>query len=279
MKALAWILGLLFLLLAAGAAVTNAIAALPLVVGACALLPPVWSRLPALSRLPSARRLRVLIVVLCSGVFFVIAAQRGGQLQAEASRRRHEEWQLAKPEVLRNVRAASAARHYQEALDAGEAFRDIGDAELDAALSEARRQIDIPALLKRVEATEDLAKRRDLLARVVELDPGNREWRDRLSSVDQALALQATAAKRREQLRPIFSGWDGSVRSLVTSVKASMHNPDSFEHVKTTYVDAGDHLEVAMTFRGTNAFGGIVTNRIVADIDLAGRIMRIKSRD
>jgi hypothetical protein len=54
-----------------------------------------------------------------------------------------------------------------------------------------------------------------------------------------------------------------------------MNNPDSYKHVKTVYWDMGDYLKVETTFRGTNAFGGIVTNSIGAKVDLDGNISEI----
>ena len=54
-----------------------------------------------------------------------------------------------------------------------------------------------------------------------------------------------------------------------------MNNPDSYEHVETRYTDMGDHLRVATKYRGTNAFGGVVTQTTVADVDDNGNVIRI----
>lgn len=63
-----------------------------------------------------------------------------------------------------------------------------------------------------------------------------------------------------------FSLWNGSIRDLVDVVKESMNDPDSFKHVETTYGDLPDHkgFKARMVFRGKNAFGGTVTNSVVA---------------
>ena len=54
-----------------------------------------------------------------------------------------------------------------------------------------------------------------------------------------------------------------------------MNNPDSYKHVETKYKDKGEYLIVTTVFRGTNTFGGVVTNSIKAKIDLNGNILEI----
>ena len=54
-----------------------------------------------------------------------------------------------------------------------------------------------------------------------------------------------------------------------------MNDPKSFEHVETTYGDRGDYLVVKTTFRGKNAFGGVVLNWITAKCDLDGDVIEV----
>ena len=65
-----------------------------------------------------------------------------------------------------------------------------------------------------------------------------------------------------------LSGWDGANRDLVRQVKASMRDPDSFEHVDTRIYgnDNGEH-GLWMTFRARNGFGGMNVERVYARID------------
>lgn len=65
---------------------------------------------------------------------------------------------------------------------------------------------------------------------------------------------------RQEGIERQFNPWDGSHIRATELIKASMNDPNSYEHVKTTYVDGGDHLVITTTFRGKNAFGGVVVN-------------------
>ena len=60
---------------------------------------------------------------------------------------------------------------------------------------------------------------------------------------------------------PGFSEWDGSHDASVRTIKRSMKNPSSFEHVETRFNDN----TVFTTYRGTNSFGGTVTETIATD--------------
>jgi len=80
---------------------------------------------------------------------------------------------------------------------------------------------------------------------------------------------------RTERIEKQFSGWDGRHMKLARQVKTSMNNPKSFEHVKTTYVDHGDYLNVVVMYRGENLFGGVVTNSVIARVSLDGEILEI----
>lgn len=80
---------------------------------------------------------------------------------------------------------------------------------------------------------------------------------------------------REEQIESGFSFWDGSHIELKKEVKKRMHNPDSFDHVETRYGDYDDYLFVTMKFRGTNAFGAVVTHTATAHCDIDGDVIEI----
>lgn len=77
----------------------------------------------------------------------------------------------------------------------------------------------------------------------------------------------------------LFSLWDGSHIGLVKYVKKNMNDPKSYEHVETKYKDNGTHIYINMTFRGNNAFGGKVINRIEATSDYEGNIIKVLSNN
>jgi hypothetical protein len=96
------------------------------------------------------------------------------------------------------------------------------------------------------------------------------------SSTKQETQKPKTKAEiRTERISKGFSAWDGSHRGLEKVIKASMNDPDSYDHVETTYWDKGDHLIVKTTFRGKNAFGGVVKNWVKGKADLDGNIIAV----
>ncbi|MFB2853507.1 DUF4875 domain-containing protein [Aeromonas allosaccharophila] len=100
---------------------------------------------------------------------------------------------------------------------------------------------------------------------------------DKQAEKDKAFAKKAVIEARIKKLESQFSAWDGSHRTLERAIKKSMNDPDSYEHVETTYRDLGDSLIVSTTFRGKNGFGGVVKNTVVAQVDLDGNILNIIS--
>lgn len=83
------------------------------------------------------------------------------------------------------------------------------------------------------------------------------------------------AAGRQKRIESGFSAWNGSHIAITRIIKKSMNDPKSFEHVETSYGDRGDYLVVKTTFRGKNAFGGVVLNWITAKCDLDGNVIEV----
>lgn len=83
------------------------------------------------------------------------------------------------------------------------------------------------------------------------------------------------ASARKKRIESGFSAWNGSHIALTRIIKESMNDPKSYEHVDTSYGDRGDHLVVKTTFRGKNAFGGVVLNWITAKCDLDGNVIEV----
>lgn len=83
--------------------------------------------------------------------------------------------------------------------------------------------------------------------------------------------LKKVPTNRSERVQAVFE-WDGSVFSFVRTVKKQMHDPSSFEHVETRYIDPGTGatFTVNMQYRGKNVLGAKVLNRATGVIDLDG---------
>lgn len=87
---------------------------------------------------------------------------------------------------------------------------------------------------------------------------------------------QEEESKRREEIiSNCFSAWDGSNIELTKFIKESMNDPDSYEHIQTTYQDINNEIIIHTTFRGKNAFGGVVKQSISATISLNCNIIEI----
>ena len=108
-------------------------------------------------------------------------------------------------------------------------------------------------------------------------------WNDRSASHGISDRLRRNAQEQRkakeaakaEAIKKQFSAWDGSHYNLERYIKNSMHNPDSYEHVETKYIDKDTYIVVITKFRGTNAFGAVVTNSMAAEVGLDGSVRSI----
>jgi len=92
------------------------------------------------------------------------------------------------------------------------------------------------------------------------------------NTATSAVTVQET---RDEQILNQFSGFTGIHFNLRRVVMAAMNDPDSFNHVETTYFDDGDSLRVQMRYRGKNAFGGVVLDSVTARVSLEGEVLEI----
>ena len=80
---------------------------------------------------------------------------------------------------------------------------------------------------------------------------------------------------RDKYIKRAFSSRDSSHGGLTKWVKENMNDPDSYEHVSTSYVDMGEHLVINMTFRGKNMSGDVVEDFIKAKVDIEGNVLEL----
>ncbi len=83
---------------------------------------------------------------------------------------------------------------------------------------------------------------------------------------------------RRTEVEKCFSSWDGSHQELTRYIKARMKNPKSFEHVETRFKDNTTHLIVICKYRGTNGFGAVVTETVIAETLTDCQVKKILSQ-
>lgn len=208
--------------------------------------------------------------------------------------------------VLSDVRNAIEAKKHQEAISLSAKYLPAKDPELSklhqsakVALSEfrkAEKAKKILAELKTIPATE-YAKNKKLYQQLVTLYPTNETYKSKTLHYEAKLAdkkemerlaaelkrrierrakeKEQLAAKRQKRIESQFSVWDGCHYNLERLIKKAMNDPDSYDHVETRYWDRTDHLVVKTTYRGKNAFGGVVTNWVKAKVDLDGNVTQI----
>lgn len=99
--------------------------------------------------------------------------------------------------------------------------------------------------------------------------------------IDRLRTSPAERAERqhRQEVQALFSGPGGSVPALVDWVQQRMNDPESFQHVETRYIDRGGEILVFMTYRGRNAFGGTVTEKVSARLSNSGRLSDVMKVD
>lgn len=83
-----------------------------------------------------------------------------------------------------------------------------------------------------------------------------------------------SVALRNQSIANQFTAM-GSHNNLETLIISEMNDPESYEHIETTYTDLGELLVVTTTFRGKNAFGAKVKQSIQAEVDLNGNIIKV----
>ena len=81
---------------------------------------------------------------------------------------------------------------------------------------------------------------------------------------------------RVEQIDNQFSPWDGSHIKLTREIKKGMNDPDSFDHIETSFKDLGNEIVIHESFRGKNSFGGLVINKVIATVDIDGNVLTMR---
>ncbi|WP_274644663.1 hypothetical protein [Pseudomonas serbica] len=159
--------------------------------------------------------------------------------------------------------------------------------EVERAEAEKARQAKVATLtgqLASVSAT-DYTQAIMIYTQLVALEPANKSYQQKLERFTKVRDAQyakeaaekaaATAkAERQKKIEGQFSGWSGAHYKFERLIKDAMNDPDSYDHVETKYVDKGTYIRVISTFRGKNAFGGMVKNTKIADFTIDGSFLK-----
>lgn len=216
---------------------------------------------------------------------YEVLRQKEAAEQAMLADKRH--FGTNKQQVLEQIARLGEEKKFDEALALGQRYlKVVQDAELQAAAERITKDSLLSKLHgKGLMSDRDRANAYEQLSR---LDPANPTYAkkaghyDKLAdAVERQLAADIAKAERqaarKARLEKQFSGWDGAHRNVETEVKRTMKNPSSYEHVETRYTDLGKGMRIVTTFRGTNSFGGVVPNTVVATVDDDGNVLTMRT--
>jgi hypothetical protein len=222
----------------------------------------------------------------------VIKAQEEKLAQEKQSEERRnsiiQEFRENRESVIAEVTDLINGGEYRAALGVAEKYLIAADPELKSLQQMATAELQTVINAKRTQIVlekpngipvESFEQNLRLYRELVSMHPEIEKYLAKVNfytdKLDEKKRQEEAEEERRNRFKAQFSAWDGSHRNLERFVKQTMHNPDSYEHVETTYGDRGGHLLVRTVFRGTNAFGGVVRNSVTAKVSLDGQILSI----
>jgi len=234
-------------------------------------------------------------IIRTSILLIIIAALIiGWRTQIERS------WKVERVEINQLMTKSLELKDYPAAITAYKRTnKSKSDKELTALYVKANQLDELSIKKEKEEAlrvllnsirTSILQVRKNKIAQLAEIDPNNQEFADEIKLVIQEKKEEKVksykeanekrqkelfAGQREKQIKSQFSTVYGSHIELEKIIKKSMNDPSSYSHVETRYGDKGDYIFVVTTFRGTNGFGGIVTNSIQAEFTISGELIRI----
>lgn len=95
-------------------------------------------------------------------------------------------------------------------------------------------------------------------------------------SINLVKAEEKAKAERNKMIKSQFMPRSGEHINLAKVIKQSMKNPKSYEHVATSYEEFDTYLIVKTVYRGTNSFGGVVSESIKAKVEIStGEVLEI----
>ena len=298
-----WFFGCLFLLAGLFTLFTNLLAALALIAISVLLLPPARSFIQ--SKLgkdlsPKVRIISIVVLFVIYGIFVGESPEKKDQdLAAQKAKARAEQvakikqqninyFNANRDQILSEVWSAIDGKEYEKAIGLAKRYLPANDPELaslnkeaETILADIKKKEKADNILSELKTvpSEEYEKNMALYKELIFLYPGNEKYSEKYKyyskKVEEEKEKQRLADERNERIQSQFSSWNGSHRNLQKFIKNSMNDPDSYKHDKTVYWDMGDHLVVLTTFRGKNAFGGVVRNSVKAKVGLDGRIIKI----
>lgn len=286
-----------------------------LALGAVLLLPPAREFLYSKTGKAISFKVRKALIISILVTFTIYAVhdltetskRNEENLQAYIAQQKIERFKSERTKIIGSIKNAIRSGDYEFAISESTIYLHSNDTELNAlnktaaasladkkererqvqiALQEKQRleevakhaqeaKIHTPQILAKLRKVpaSDIATNIELYRELVRWNPDNLEYHKKLNHYLQKHEL---AMNRGENVRKQFLGPNGPHMRLQHVIRSSMHNPASYKHVKTVYEDKGSYLLVQTTFRGTNGFGAIMTNRVTAKVSPdTGHVLQI----
>jgi chromosome segregation ATPase len=163
---------------------------------------------------------------------------------------------------------ATQAKVWQGKVEAADQDYDTAQRQLDAfkgtSIEETKGFTDLGAQIAE--------KKKAIQPQIERIKEARRKTEEAAAEKARKIAAAAEEKQRKEEAlatlkaairgdKPINSAWDGSVSAVERYLKSALHDPGSYDHIRTSVVvGEGDYWVVVSSFRGKNAFGALVIN-------------------
>lgn len=207
------------------------------------------------------------------------------QKTADAHKAMRDKFSSDKDGVLAEIQRLLDEGRAREALALASKYTTAGASDLELArLKDKANTAILRADLENIDKLPTERKVR-IYEALMKAEPwAQRDYEEPLKAAQEQLTREKEAIAREQNTRALqesaknqFSAWDGSHREVESAIKAGMRNPASYEHVKTWYHVDGNVIMVHTTYRGTNAFGGVVTNSAKAVVSPEGKVLALSN--
>lgn len=167
---------------------------------------------------------------------------------------------------MRNGLLAFLTFLFMFGLTLEEALEETSEIITPKVLTVETKQQKIAKLLQAIPNTNSNipSEKREIYKKLVELAPN-----------DESFQIGLKNYTKKAKIKVQFSAWSGSHRRLEKVIKSAMNDPDSYKHVKTTYVENDDYILVKTTYRGKNGFNATITESVMVKVDIDGNLLEI----
>lgn len=204
----------------------------------------------------------------------ILAAQK-------LAKEKRDEFEANKPQLLDQAKRLIDQGKPDDALASLEKFVQYKDPDIGHVQQLAQTAKRIQALSDELATKPDAIRSLAIYEELKALQPLNPLWPAIIEEIQpratearmQKLQAQAVA-NRAQDVKRLFSGWDGSVHVVEKAVKARLKDPDSYKHVETKYIDSGvGNIKVFTQYRARNAFNAVVSGTAFAEVSPTGELI------